>query len=268
MSKKFKKSNQFDEIISDVIGKLSAVPGFDVMIQDNEGAKLFDFIARRFSNLARLKALYLNSFIPAVNKNIADTISMMNSSVYCNELKISRAEIKDTYYEVVRLGYVHLFNSMEGYYSELLTIANSIVLTDDGEMTIQRWLEQHCNINIEKNWKKVHPLAEKINWIANSVKHNDGFPKEDSRPKDRNEAQYPVGMRIQIEGKEFQRDIDASIQMYILYMQYVFLFKSYRMCVASRDDECVKNNAALRNKLSDLESQMTKFIELFKKEKK
>ena len=54
MSKKFKKSNQFDEIISDVIGKLSAVPGFDVMIQDNEGAKLFDFIARRFSNLARL----------------------------------------------------------------------------------------------------------------------------------------------------------------------------------------------------------------------
>ena len=133
MSTKNKKQNSFDVLVENLINEFSKIKNFNLLSEDERGKEMLNFVTYWMSEISSLKTLYANTFLPGVNKDIADSINQMKASKYKSYFSIDKDIIKELYYDTIRLGYVQLFHKLENFNKELIRMSN--LLFSKGENT-------------------------------------------------------------------------------------------------------------------------------------
>ena len=258
---KHKKQNQFDILVENLINEFSRIKNFNLLSEDERGKKMFNFVTYRMNEIASMKTLYANTFLPAVNKDIIESINQMKTSKYNAYFTIDKEQVKELYYDTIRMGYVELFHRLENFYKDLLKMANYL-FNVNSTITIETYYKEKYKVDIVKNWKK-NSLCEKINWVCNRVKHTDSFP-DDNYPIDVSEIIHPKDQRLKIEKEEFINDIDFIQKSYIILMQIVFALSSYKMFISDYkvDDEFISED--LRNQMLPIEEKIQGLLDFYK----
>ncbi|WP_087523369.1 hypothetical protein [Gilvibacter sp. SZ-19] len=205
---KKKKFNQIDYIVENLASSFSKIENFELLQESEEGRKLFDFIVKSIADMESFQSLFLNYYIPASNKSIADSWSQISSSKYKHLLNISKSDLKDNLYETIRLGYVGLFHKYESYLKALVDAVNFLLkeLNEISDLlSIEKYCQREYGINIYKSHNHF-AITCKVNYISNCIKHYDGLPVKE--PIHERFAHFSKDEKIQIERDEFKSDID------------------------------------------------------------
>lgn len=80
ISMKHKKQNPFDVLVENLINEFSKIKNFNLLSEDERGKQMFNFVTYRMSEIASMKTLYANTFLPAINKDIVESIKLMKVS--------------------------------------------------------------------------------------------------------------------------------------------------------------------------------------------
>lgn len=264
------KKNNIDLLIETLAVEFSKIPNFQFVNTDEDANDLFNFIIRRYSEINDFEVLYMNYYIPASSKSIVDGYNEIRNSKYRRLLNVSKDDLKENYYETIRLGYVALFHKIENFKKELIIQANRHFNNfKENTTSIQQYIKERFSYNIEKDWKIENIYVEKVNWICNCVKHRDGFPQLDT--KSIFAYKFPKTEKIKIEKSEFKEDINSVREYYLQETKEIFLFGIYKMLqeMFEEEKEFLESNndkhlQFIENR-EKLEDNIEKLIELKRK---
>lgn len=258
MSKKKNQQNFYDHFIEDLAHRFSQIPNFNLTQEDELGKKQFNFISRRFTEVHSIKTLFLNYYIPASTKAVSDDLNQINKSKYKHLLVISREELKENYYETVRLGYVAVFHKIESFVNECIEMAEEVAFDPDikSSTPLLKYAEKQLDFKI-KNWR-MFPTIERINWVCNCVKHYDGYPVK--TPKPLAYRHLAEDSKIKLSKDDFKRDVDGLDEIYQSYLQLIYTLAMYKMFKeGSTADEIVGTKES-----DNLDEHIAKLIAIFK----
>jgi Holliday junction resolvase RusA-like endonuclease len=218
-----KKQNSIDLLVENLASEFSKIKNFELTQDDPLGNKVFTFVVKHASELTSFKNLFVHYYLPASLKSSQDYTRELKFSKYKHLIKIDTDELKENYYETIRLGYVGAFHKYETYIKNISSLMDDFFLHlfDEGNyQNIESYLKENFDIELRKTINKFY-ASEKINWIANCVKHYDGYPIKEPILhsfiyKDKNK-------KIQIESKEFREDLDNLSKQNQLILTALFL---------------------------------------------
>ena len=141
------KLNPIDILIEKLSENFAQIKDFDKLQESEEGQELWNLIVKSTSEMETFQSLFLNYYIPASNKSIADSWNQISNSKYKHLLNISKEELKENLYETIRLGYIGLFHKYESYLKALVKAVN-FLLKDLNEENKLLSIEEYCKIKI------------------------------------------------------------------------------------------------------------------------
>lgn len=243
-----KKQNSIDSLVENLASEFSRIKNFDLMQNDPTGKLAFNFVVKNAFELAAFKNLFIHSYLPASIKSSQDYLRELKFSKYKHLIEIDQSELKENYFETIRLGYVGGFHKYESYINNLPGFIDEFfrsIFVEDNFKNIDIYLKENFGIELKKTIN-VFYASEKINWIANCVKHYDGFPIKE--PILRWFTNSDKSKKIQIEAKEFREDLESLATQNQLILTALFLvgFHQY-LC---QDYEKIKGELA-ENKTQD-----------------
>jgi len=250
------RKNKIDILIERLSIEFAKIPNFELTQTDTEANKLFNFVMIRFSDIQDFKTLYQGYFIPSANKAIVDARNEIKSSYYRKIINISDFQLKENYYDTIRLGYVGLFHKIENFIKDLLIEAN-LIFNDgkSGTESIEKYYEKEYKFRFN-DWHG-DLTTNKINWICNCVKHYDGYPKKE--PKYKYLEHLSENEKIRINHDEFYRDIDyIANTFYQLKLAQVLSFSVFKMLINNLND--FDNTEDFQEKYNEIERQIRQLM--------
>ncbi len=242
--------NRIDQLIDNLSVEFSKIPNFQLTQTDSDVNRIFNFIITKFSDIQDFKTLYKRYYIPAANKSIADARKEIKTSLYKNILIVSENQIKENYYDTIRLGYVGLFHKVENYVRDLLVQAN--LLFNDGKTgndSIETFFEKKYNFKFNDWYSDL--WMNKVNWICNCVKHYDGYPKKE--PKYKYLQYLPENEKIRIGHEEFYKDIDYIADTYYQFkLTQILTLSLFKMATDDKIENIMTDD--LREKYLNFEN--------------
>jgi len=255
---KNKNTNRIDQLIINLLTEFSKIPNFELTKTDSDANRMFNVVVNKFSDIHDFKTLYKRYYIPASNRAIVDTRNELKTSFYRKVLNITDNQLKENYFDTIRLGYVGLFHKVENYVKDILAEANLIF--NDGKTgidSIEKFFEKNYQFKFN-NWNSDLTL-NKINWISNCVKHYDGYPKKE--PKFQCLSNLPENEKIKIDHETFFKDMEyVSDSYYQFKLTQIFTMAVFKMWT---DDQIVDVNVLTdeqRAKYLDLENIVTQMM--------
>jgi hypothetical protein len=229
MKKTNPKYNPIDLLVERLLENFAKVKDFDKLQESEEGKRLFDLIIKSTSEMENFQSLFLDYYIPSSNKSIVDSWNLVSKSKYKHLLNISKDELKENLYETIRLGYLGLFHKYESYLKSLVDAINFLLkgLNEENNLlSIEEYCKKEFEINIYKSHDKFS-ITRRINYIANCVKHWDGFPTKN--PIHPDFLNSNPDEKIKIEKEIFKIDIDRLKSHCQLLMSQIMIigFKQY-----------------------------------------
>ena len=228
-----KQRNKYDIAVEELASRFRNIPNFNLTQEDEVGRKLFLFIIKRLSELNSLKTLFLQIYIPKTNEFIASENREISKSQYKKLLSLSKIELNENYYEIIRLGYVGMFHKYESFIQELISQAEDFVNNSiDPPTSLLVFCKEKFNYD-PRDCKKSQ-FIEKINWICNCIKHKDGFPIKSPKPlvfENLNENE-----RLKFTKDNFKSDLEILLTHYNIMLQMILSIGIY-MIFLSRDYE-------------------------------
>ena len=173
-----KKQNSIDLLVDNLATEFSKIKNFELTQDDPLGNKVFTFVVKNASELISFKNLFVHYYLPAALKSSQDYSKELKFSKYKHLIKIDSEELKENYYETIRLGYVGAFHKYEKYIKNIAVLMNDFfthLFDENNYKDIEAYLKENFDIELKKTITKFY-ASEKINWIANCVKHYDGYP--------------------------------------------------------------------------------------------
>lgn len=255
---KNQNKNRIDQLIVSLSEELSRIPNFELTRTDPDANRMFNLIVTKFADIQDFKTLYKRYYIPATNRAIIDTRKELKTSIYVKVLSVTDTQLKENYYDTIRLGYVGLFHKIENYIKDLLKEVNQLFkeLWNDTE-TIEKFYEKNYKYNF-LNWYS-DTEVNKINWICNCVKHYDGYPKKE--PKFQNLRYLPEDEKIKIEQEDFFKDIDYVIDtFYRLKLSQIFALAVFKMATNDKVENENLMTDELRDKYQTLENKIKEIM--------
>lgn len=180
-----KKQNSIDLIVENLLKEFSKIKNFDLTQNDPMGNKFFNFVVRLVSEFNAYQNLFIQCYLPASRNSIIEAKREIKHSKYKDFFHINEEELKENYYETIRLGYVGAYHKYEGYIKRLLPLMDEFFKGLDFEnefIPLENYLRNEFDIVLKKTVNNFY-ITRKINWISNCVKHYDGFPVKEPIPK-------------------------------------------------------------------------------------
>ncbi len=203
-----KKNNPIDILFENLSKQFSQISNFSLTQNDPLGNKMFNFVVKYISEINSFKNLFIQYYLPASLRASQDFQKNLKSSKYKHLINITNQELKENYYETIRLGYVGAYHKYESYLKDLLRILNEFFKEIDFEnnfLDLNSYLKKLIDKDLLKTINSFK-ISEKINWISNCVKHYDGFPIKEPVPDYL--ENFDRSKKIEIESAEFKADID------------------------------------------------------------
>ena len=219
-----KKKNSIDTLVESLYSEFSKITNFQLTQTDPIGNKFFHFIVRYISELNAFQNLFIQYYLPASLKSITDFKKELKHSKYRAHFNFDEVELKENYYETVRLGYVGVYHKYESYLKNIIPIMDDFFkeLDFEEEFTpILKYIKSKFDIDLRKTTNKFY-VTEKINWISNCTKHYEGYPIKEPIPL-RFKYRFNSDEKIRIESKEFKEDVQNLIIHNRLILQSLFL---------------------------------------------
>jgi len=230
------KQNSIDSIIDRLKLNLSKVEGFNSLFDHQIGEDFYHYIIKVQFELKTFESLFIQYYIPASRKSITDFKRELKFSKYRDEFNLSDEELKENYYETIRLGYVGISHKFESYIKNLIKLTDEFSKLTDFEnkiLPIVNFTKQHFKRDLNKI-SDLTPTTRKINWISNCVKHYDGLPiKEPIHYLFQNNDK---SKKIQIESSEFKEDINSLRENFLFFIQIFFLISMYQTFMQADDN--------------------------------
>lgn len=143
----------------------------------------------------------------------------------------------------------------------------NLILDDNhkSEISIEKWAKDNFDFNL-KDWQQFETTF-KINWIANCVKHKDGYPIKEPVPN--RYIDIDKSKRIELTNEEFKKDCESLIKLYPMFLQIFFVIAQHKSGfeepIKEEDHqyspEIYQKQIANKNKV---ERQIQEFINLLK----
>lgn len=175
------KLNPLDQAIQARMAVYNKIEGYPGILSDDELRYAHIFIATKIEGLHVASQLIIKSFLPAINKSIAETQVHLNKSIYRTAIKDSVIEnwqtLKD---DTIRLGYVLFFHKYENFVKDYVNYVEqrSSEYTKETGKTYLQYCKEKFNFTPFDWWK--FPAIHKVNFISNCTKHHDGKCKLDN----------------------------------------------------------------------------------------
>lgn len=253
---KNQSKNRIDQLVVSLSEELSRIPNFELTRTDPDANRLFNLIVTKFSDIQDFKTLYKRYYIPAANRAIVDIRKELKTSIYVKVLSVTDTQLKENYYDTIRLGYVGLFHKVENYIKDLLKEVN--ILFNEGRTgseSIENFFEKNYKFKFNNWYSDI--WINKINWICNCVKHYDGYPKKE--PKFQYLRHLPENEKIKIEQEDFYKDIDYVIDtFYKIKLSQIFSLAVFKMATEDKNEDLMTDE--LRAKYLDLENKIKQIM--------
>lgn len=223
-----KKVNNFDAFVEKMMVELSQIKNINLVNEDGKANKIFFFVVRRYSEIHTFKQLFLNYYLPAASKSVVEGTNDIRNSKYKHLINISKEDLKENFYETVRLGYVGMFHKYENYIDDLIRHAELLIeeLEEDKPQSIPltKYAETTFNYKI-KDWKN-SKIINRLNWINNCIKHYDGYPRKTPKPTEY--EHYSEESKLTFSKEDLQRDLEFLINEYLVQLKVVFLIALHK----------------------------------------
>ena len=154
--------------------------------------------------IRQIRDLFGKEYLRKASKSIVEERKEWLKSKWKKIFNITDEQLKSNYYETLRLGYIGLFHKYEGY-SSIIVKKFEIQFSDAWETKddLVKFIESEFNIKRFNRYWTITPRLERINWIVNSCKHFNGFP----RPKGHYKyPQFPTGQKLVLTKPQFLSD--------------------------------------------------------------
>lgn len=261
-----KDKNKYDVFIEKLAEEFSKIKNFHLTQEDEKGKKIFNFLTKRLAEINSFKTLFTNYYIPAASKSVVDDLNEIQKSKYKHLLQFSREDLKENYYETIRLAYIGMFHKYENYIDEL--IVNAELLTSDlseNGQPLNKYVEQIFQYRI-KDWNNSQTIY-RLNWISICNKHYDGYPRKN--PKPNLYSHIPENEKMKLTKEDFIKDIDLLISDYTFTLTLVFYFAMHKIYFEEETFEVNEiTNVEITQKLiegkNQFEEHLRKLIELNK----
>ena len=187
------------------------------------GQLAFNFVVKHAFELDAFKNLFVHSFLPACTKSSQQYQRELKFSKYKDLIKVTESEFRENYFETIRLGYVGAFHKYESYIKSICEFMDEFfkpLFTNSEYQKIDLYLKNHFKIELRKTINNFY-ASEKINWIANCVKHYDGYPIKE--PIHWWFTHNDKSKKIEIESKEFKEDLESLATQNQLILTALFL---------------------------------------------
>jgi len=123
-----KKKNSIDTLVESLYSEFSKITNFQLTQTDPIGNKFFHFIVRYISELNAFQNLFIQYYLPASLKSITDFKKELKHSKYRAHFNFDEVELKENYYETVRLGYVGAYHKYESYLKNIIPVLGKLFL--------------------------------------------------------------------------------------------------------------------------------------------
>lgn len=245
------KKNSIDILIEKLASEFSKIPNFNLTQEDADGNRLFNFVITKYSEINDFKTLYRRYFIPKTNEAVVDAKNAIKKSFYRKIIKVTESQLKENYYETIRLGYVGLFHKIENFVKGLLAECNEIYNNGEtGSESIEMYFKKKFEFKFT-DWYASY-ITHKINWICNCVKHNDGYPNKEKDFKYLNHL--PENEKIQIGHDEFYSDIDLIADSFFQFkLTQILTLSLYKMMMDEHGDNLDQFD---NDKLAEIEKNL------------
>jgi hypothetical protein len=218
--------NKYDIFIDNLTKNFSGIKNFHLTQEEGAGKTLFDFVVKSFAELNSAKALFVNYYIPTAAKATSDDIKELNKSKYKSLINLSDLELKENYYETVRLGYVAVYHKYEIFIKQLLINAEAVYAEiSNKNVTLENYIEKTFQFKILDI--KYSPNLHRINYICNCTKHYDGFPRKTYPPKEF--ENLPQDKKLNFTADDLSKDIDFLITHYNSLLSTTLILGSHKM---------------------------------------
>lgn len=218
--------NKYDTFIESLTKQFSTIPNFQLTQEDGPGKTLFNSIVKRIAELNSLKTLYINYYIPTALKATDDDIIEISKSKYKSLIPLTDKDLKENYYETVRLGYVAAYHKYEIFIKELITNSENIFSElNDKNVLLDKYIEKTFGFKIFD--VSYSPTLHRINYLCNCTKHYDGYPRKATKPK--YFETFPEDTKIDFTEKELSADIDFLISHFNILIQTILFLSSHKM---------------------------------------
>ncbi|MFS4467632.1 hypothetical protein [Maribacter sp. 2210JD10-5] len=207
-----RKKNSIDALVENLQTDFSKISNFHLTQTDSLGKKLFNFVVRLAAEFQAFQNLFVQYYLPASLKSVQDFKRELKHSKYKSSFKLTEEEYMENYYETVRLGYVGAYHKYESFLKNVVPLMDEFFEELDFEddfLPMNEYLKKEFDLELNKtiyNFK----ITKKINWISNCVKHYDGYPIKEPRPK--SISNLDETKKIQIDSKEFKADMQDLIK--------------------------------------------------------
>ena len=244
------KPNKLDNYINHVAASLNQVNGFDKLISTKAGMEYYMFIHSCIADVKVYKSLVYDYLLPAANRAKMDLITDINRSVYKKQLNFTNTQLNESYNDVLRHGYVVIFHKVEYFLDTLPGIAanlfEEVAIVDKKEVLVK--YKDYFGKYANKDWK-VSETIQRINWIANTVKHSNGIPEKKYMIEQF--KHLPEGEKIVLTTKDWISDIDKLVEVYPVMVELcVAIVKGLSLSKVFHDDD---SSSALLKLSTELE---------------
>ena len=245
-----KKQNSIDVLVEKLAHEFSQIKNFELTQNDPLGNKVFTFVVKHAFELSAFTNLFIHYYLPASLKSSQDFSRELKFSKYKNLISIDRDELKENYFETIRLGYVGAFHKYESYINRIPILMNDFfahLYEEENYRDIEGYLKETFKIELKKTITKFY-ASEKINWIANCVKHYDGYPVKE--PVLRWFTYADKSKKIQIEAKQFREDLESLATQNQLILTVLFIVGFHQFL--GQEYEFIKDQMAEGKSKDDL----------------
>ncbi len=204
----------------------SGIKNFHLTQEEGPGKTLFEFVIKSFAELQSARELFVNYYIPTADKATTEDIAELNKSKYKSHINLSELDLKENYYEIVRLGYVAIYHKYEIFIKQLLINAEAIYSEiSDKNVTLENYIQKTfqfkiCDITYS-------PKLHRINYICNCTKHYDGYPRKTNPPK--GFENLPQDKKLNFTAEDLSADIDFLIEHYNSLLSAALVLGSHKM---------------------------------------
>ena len=244
------KINSFDTLVEKLMEGFSKIPNFELTKKDELANTLFNVVSYKIADIISYKDLVVKHYIPATNKAIFTSKEEIRNSRYRYLLDLKTIDFNESLYETIRLSYVGLFHKLENYTNDVQGMTEKLFPEkDQSGKSLNTWAKEKFDFQL-KDWQQF-TIVHKINWIANCVKHRDGYPTKEPKPKG-----YELvneNEKIKIDVKEFEDDCKLLLSFFPIYLQIMFFLAQHKMFTEDLDKKLEQDYEFYQNELKHLQ---------------
>lgn len=267
-------NNTIDRFIVEYHKMFDSVPYFQTLQDSPDEKDLFESLIGKMLEISNLKCLYQNYLYPSAQKCHHKQRKFISKSKIVrkhSDLKKNvLSEIDDLPYSVIRMGYVQLFHLIDGCV-KILFEKIDLICEKNAYKLVSEYVLQRYHIDIKKHWCTIDEDIEKINWISNRVKHDDGFPVHDVNRlplKYLLPDEFPFGtnQRIKIELADYISDVDKGTNFLNEISQIALKLYALQALTSFINGVNIQHQAIIdiQKATEDLEKHLDKYFGLIK----